>query len=42
MQIFDPAGRGSAANIANGFQMMSYYHVEKYLNRNEHLKLNLE
>ena len=42
MQIFDPVACGNAANTANGCQMMSYFHVEKDLNRNEHLNLNLE
>ena len=37
MQIFDPIARGNAAAC----QMMSYSHTEKYLNRNEHLNLNL-
>ena len=42
MQIFDPIARGNAANIASGSQMMSCPHVEKDINRNEHLNLNLE
>ena len=29
-------------DITNAFQMMSYANVEKHLNRNEHLNLNLE
>ena len=29
-------------DTSNGFQMMSYVHVEKDLNRNEHLNINLE
>ena len=37
MQIFDPIARGNAAAC----QMMSYSHIEKYLNRNEHLNLDL-
>ena len=40
MQTFDPIARGNA-NFASGFQMMSHSHVEKYLNRKEHIKLNL-
>ena len=38
MQIFGPVASGIAAVC----QMMSYSHVEKDLNRNEHLILNLE
>ena len=38
MQIFNPIARGNAAAC----QMMSYSHVEKDLNKNEHLNLNLE
>ena len=38
MQIFDPMARGNAAAC----QMMSYFHVEKDLNKNEHLNFNLE
>ena len=30
-----------ACGNAGACQMMSYSHVEKYLNRNEHLNLNL-
>ena len=41
MQILDPVARGNAADTTNGCQMMSYSHVEKDLNRNEHLNLNL-
>ena len=40
MQIFDPIARGNAADTSNGCQMISYSHVEKDLNRNEHLNLN--
>ena len=36
MKIFDPIVCGNAADTANGCQMMSYSHVEKDLNRNEH------
>ena len=42
MQIFDPIERGSAADTTNGCQTLSYSHVEKDINRNEHLNLNLE
>ena len=42
MQIFGPVALGDAADSANGCQMTNYSHVEKDLNRNEHLKLNLE
>ena len=34
--------RGNAVDTANGCQMMSYSNVEKDLNRNENLNLNLE
>ena len=37
MQIFDPNALGNAADTADTCQMMSYSHVEKDLNRNEHL-----
>ena len=40
IQIFDPIVRGNADN-ASGRQMMSYSNVEKDLNRNKHLNLNL-
>ena len=39
MQIFHPKARGNPANTANGYQMMSYSHVKKDLNGNEHLKV---
>ena len=39
MQIFHPKACGNAANTAIGYQMMSYSHVKKDLNRNEHLKV---
>ena len=42
MEIFDPIACVNVAAIANGCQMMSYSHVEKDLNSNEHLNLNLE
>ena len=42
MQISDPVASGKAADTCNGFQMRSYSHVEKYVNRNEQLNLNLE
>ena len=38
MEIFESIARGNAATC----QMMSLSHVEKDLNRNEHLNLNLE
>ena len=38
MQIFDPI----ACDTANGCQTMSFSHVEKDINRKEHLNLNLE
>ena len=41
VQIFNPIAYGKAADTTNGCQMMSYSHVEKDLNRNEHLNLNL-
>ena len=41
MQIFHSIARGNA-DTASGCQMMSYSHVEKDLNMNEHLNLNLE
>ena len=41
MEIFDPVPHGNAADTANGCQMMSYSRIEKDLNRNEHLKLNI-
>ena len=42
MQIFDPIAGGNAADTANGYQMMSYSHIETDLNRNEHLNLNIK
>ena len=42
MQIFEPIARSNAADTANSCQIMSYSHVEKDLNRNEQLNLNLE
>ena len=42
MQIFDPVARGNTADTAIGCQMMNYSHVEKDLNSNEHLSVNLE
>ena len=41
MKIFHTIFRGKAADITNGCQMMSYSHVEKDLNKNEHLNLIL-
>ena len=34
VQIFDPIAGGNAADTANGYQMMSYSHVETDLNLN--------
>ena len=42
MYVFDAKARDNAAYTVNDCQMMSYSHVEKDLNRNEHLNLNLE
>ena len=42
MQIFVPIARGNAADNASGCQMMSFSHLEKDPNKNEHLKLNIE
>ena len=42
MQIFDPIARINAADSTNGCQMMSYSHVEKDLNTNEHSNLDLD
>ena len=42
MRIFDPVAFGNAADTASGCQMINYSHVEKDLNRNEHLNLYLE
>ena len=39
MQIFDPIACGNALYTVDGYQMMSYSHKEKYLNRNKHLNL---
>ena len=42
MKIFNPIARGNAVDVANSCcQMMGYSYVEKDLNRNEHLNLNL-
>ena len=41
MQIFNSTSRSKPVDIANGCQMMSYSHVEKDLNKKEHLNLNL-
>ena len=41
MQIFDPIARGNASGTANGCQMMNCSHIEKDLNKNEHLNLHL-
>ena len=40
--MFGPIARYQAADITSGCQTMSYTHVEKDLNRNEHLNLNIE
>ena len=42
MHIFDPTACGNAGDTTNCCQMMSYSHLEKDLNKNEHLNLNLE
>ena len=42
MQIFDLIAHGNAVNTANDCQIMNFSHVEKDLNRNEHLNLNIE
>ena len=42
MQILDPIARSNAAGTTSGCNIMSYPHVEKDLNRNENLNLNLE
>ena len=42
MQIFVPIAGGNAADTTNCCQMMTYSHVEKDLNRNDHLNVNLE
>ena len=42
MQIFYPNALGNVADTTDTCQMMSYSHVEKDLNRNEHLNLKLE
>ena len=42
MKISDPIARGTAADTANGCQMMGYSNVENYLNKNKYLNLNLE
>ena len=41
MHIFDSIARGNS-DITSDCQMMSYPYVEKYLNMNKHLNLNLE
>ena len=42
MQIFDLMAHGNDAATANGCQIMRYSFIEKDLNRNDHLDLNLE
>ena len=43
MQVFNLIARGNATSrYHQWFQMMSFYHLEKDLNENEHLNLNLE
>ena len=39
MQIFGPVACGNTADTTNGCQMMSYSHLEKDFNKNEHLTL---
>ena len=41
-EILNPIACGNTADIANGCHLMSYSHVEKDVNRNEHLNLNHE
>ena len=38
MQIFLPIADDNGADNANGSQIVSYTHVDKDLNRNEHFK----
>ena len=42
MHIFDPVGHGNTADSTNGCQRIGCSYVEKDLNRNEHLNLNIE
>ena len=37
-----PIARGNAADTTNGCQMTNFSYVEKDLNSNEHLNLNLQ
>ena len=37
-----PIARGNAADTTNGCQMTNFSYVEKDLNSNEHLNINLE
>ena len=42
MQIFDPIAQANAADTANCCAMISHSHVQKDLNKNKCLNLNLE
>ena len=42
MQIFDPTGQANVAGTVTCCAMISHSHVDKDLDKNEHLKLNLE
>ena len=42
MQIFDRIAWDNTADIASGCQMMSYSHIEKYLNGNKHSNFNVK
>ena len=42
MQVFDPVAHGNDTDTANDCQMMNYSPVERNLNRNDDLNLNLE
>ena len=42
MLLIPPIVHGNAFDTTSGGQMMNYSHVEKYLNRNEYLKLNIK
>ena len=42
MEIFELIARYNAVNTANGYHVLSYSYVEKGVNGNEHLNLNLE
>ena len=42
MQIFDPTGQANVAGTVTCCAMISHSHVDKDLDKNEHLQLNLE